>query len=90
ITTRSGLVLDGPSIHMPLPFINPEEDECVEETLTDLELAENTIKVLPPLVQKAKPTSLKNYVVYKRDPLHPNMPYPSRMHQEKLQEKDKV
>nr|GEW10377.1 reverse transcriptase domain-containing protein [Tanacetum cinerariifolium] len=39
ITTRSGLVLDGPSIHMPPPFINPEEDERVEETLTDLELA---------------------------------------------------
>ncbi|GJW85019.1 reverse transcriptase domain-containing protein [Tanacetum coccineum] len=90
ITTRSGLVLDGPSIPMPPPFINPEEDERVEETLTDPELAENTIKVLPPLVQKAKPTSLKNYVVYKRDPLHLNIPYPSRMHQEKLQEKDEV
>ncbi|GKB63130.1 reverse transcriptase domain-containing protein [Tanacetum coccineum] len=27
ITTQSGLVLDGPSILMPPPFINPEEDE---------------------------------------------------------------
>ncbi|GJV60704.1 reverse transcriptase domain-containing protein [Tanacetum coccineum] len=27
ITTRSGLVLDGPSVPMPPPFINPEEDE---------------------------------------------------------------
>ncbi|GKE54866.1 hypothetical protein Tco_1490022, partial [Tanacetum coccineum] len=27
ITTRSGLVLDGPSIPMPPPFINLEEDE---------------------------------------------------------------
>ncbi|GJX96702.1 reverse transcriptase domain-containing protein [Tanacetum coccineum] len=62
--------------------------ERVEETLTDPELAEYTIKVPPPLVQKAKPTSLKNYVVHKRDPLHPNIPYPSRMHQEKQQEKD--
>ncbi|GKA40382.1 hypothetical protein Tco_0732975 [Tanacetum coccineum] len=35
ITTRSGLVLDGPTVPMPPPFINPEEDECVEETLTD-------------------------------------------------------
>ncbi|GJW03026.1 hypothetical protein Tco_1561882 [Tanacetum coccineum] len=35
ITTRSGLVLDGPSVPMPPPFINPEEDERVEETLTD-------------------------------------------------------
>nr|GEX18824.1 reverse transcriptase domain-containing protein [Tanacetum cinerariifolium] len=35
ITTRSGLVLNGPSVPMPPPFINPEEDERVEETLTD-------------------------------------------------------
>ncbi|GJZ27638.1 reverse transcriptase domain-containing protein [Tanacetum coccineum] len=90
ITTRSGLVLDGPSIPMPPPFINPEEDERVEETLMDPELGEFTIKDPPPLVQKAKPTSLKNYVVQKRDPLHPNIPYPSRMHQEKQQEKDEV
>ncbi|GJX26744.1 reverse transcriptase domain-containing protein [Tanacetum coccineum] len=67
-----------------------KEDERVEETLTDPKLAEYTIKVPPPLVQKAKPTSLKNYVVHKRDPLHPNIPYPSRMHQEKQQEKDEV
>ncbi|GJV15453.1 reverse transcriptase domain-containing protein [Tanacetum coccineum] len=90
ITTRSGLVLDGPSVPMPPPFINPEEDERVEETLTDLELVEYTIKVPPPLVQKAKPTSLKNYVVHQRDPRHPHIPYPSRMHQEKQQEKDEV
>ncbi|GKD59116.1 hypothetical protein Tco_1296625 [Tanacetum coccineum] len=75
---------------MPSPFINPEEDERVEETLTDSELVEYTIKVPPPLVQKAKPTSLKNYVVHKRDPLHPHIPYPSRMHQEKQQEKDEM
>ncbi|GKA02128.1 reverse transcriptase domain-containing protein [Tanacetum coccineum] len=37
ITTRSGLVLDGPTVPMPPPFINPEEDERVEETLTDPE-----------------------------------------------------
>ncbi|GJZ96694.1 reverse transcriptase domain-containing protein [Tanacetum coccineum] len=90
ITTRIGLVLDGPSVPMPPPFINPEEDERVEETLTDPELAEYTIKVPPPLVQKAKPTSLKNYMVHQRDPLHPNIYYPSRMHQEKQQEKDEV
>ncbi|GJX20988.1 reverse transcriptase domain-containing protein [Tanacetum coccineum] len=90
ITTRSGLVLDGPSIPMPPPFINLEEDERVEETLTDPELLWYTIKVPPPLVQKTKPTSLKNYVVHKRDPLHLNFPYPSRMHQEKQQEKDEV
>ncbi|GJX07327.1 reverse transcriptase domain-containing protein, partial [Tanacetum coccineum] len=57
ITTRSGLVLDGPFVPMPPPFINPKEDERVEETLTDLEHGEFTIKVPPPLVQKAKPPS---------------------------------
>ncbi|GJZ92437.1 hypothetical protein Tco_0664502 [Tanacetum coccineum] len=50
ITTRSGLVLDGPSVPMPPPFINSEEDKRVEETLTDPELAKYTIKVPPPLV----------------------------------------
>ncbi|GJU77521.1 hypothetical protein Tco_1274591 [Tanacetum coccineum] len=44
ITTRSGLVLDGPFVPMPPPFINPKEDERVEETLTDQDLAEFTIK----------------------------------------------
>nr|GEY74004.1 hypothetical protein [Tanacetum cinerariifolium] len=45
ITTRSGIVLDGPSIPIPPPFINPEEDERVNETLTDQDLAEYTIKL---------------------------------------------
>ncbi|GJX72143.1 reverse transcriptase domain-containing protein [Tanacetum coccineum] len=78
ITTRSGLVLDGPSVPMPPPFINPEEDERVEETLTDPKHGEFTIKVPPPLVQKAKPPSQRNYVVHQRDPRHPHIPYPSR------------
>nr|GEW89082.1 reverse transcriptase domain-containing protein [Tanacetum cinerariifolium] len=64
ITTRSGLALDGPFILMPPPFINPEEDEHVEETLTDLKLGE--------------------------DPLHPNIPYPSRMYKQKQQDKDEI
>nr|GEV34621.1 retrotransposon protein, putative, unclassified [Tanacetum cinerariifolium] len=61
ITTRSGLVLDGPSVPIPPPFINPEDDERVEETLTDPNLVEYTIKVPPPLVQKAKPPSQIKY-----------------------------
>nr|GEW96771.1 reverse transcriptase domain-containing protein [Tanacetum cinerariifolium] len=65
ITTRSGLVLDGPSVPMPSLFINSEEDERAYETLTDQDLAEYTIKVPSPLVQKAKPPSQRNYVVGK-------------------------
>nr|GEY77169.1 reverse transcriptase domain-containing protein [Tanacetum cinerariifolium] len=80
ITTRSGIVLDGPFVPIPPPFINSKEDEYVEETLTDQDLAEYTIKVPPPLVQKPKPFSQRNFFVHQRDPLHPNIPYPSRMH----------
>ncbi|GJU88963.1 reverse transcriptase domain-containing protein [Tanacetum coccineum] len=88
ITTRSGLVLDGPTVPMPPPFINPEEDERVEETLTDPEHGEYTIKVPPPQVQKAKPPSQRNFVIHQRDPRYPHIPYPSRMNQEKQKEKD--
>ncbi|GJU26520.1 reverse transcriptase domain-containing protein [Tanacetum coccineum] len=49
ITTRSGLVLDEPFVPMPSPFINPEEDERVEETFTDLEYGKFTIKMLKAL-----------------------------------------
>nr|GEY75404.1 hypothetical protein [Tanacetum cinerariifolium] len=89
ITTQSGIVLDGPFVHIPPPFINLNEDKCVEETLTDHDLAEYTIKVPPPLVQKSKPPSQRKFVVHQRDPLHPNIPYPLRMHKQKQQEKDK-
>nr|GEX06104.1 hypothetical protein [Tanacetum cinerariifolium] len=90
ITTRSGIILDGPSVPMPPPLINPEEDERVEETLTDPKLGEFIIKVPPPPVQKAKPPSQRNYLVHQRDPLHPNIHYPSRMHKQKQQDKDEI
>nr|GFD01804.1 reverse transcriptase domain-containing protein [Tanacetum cinerariifolium] len=48
ITTRSGLVTNGPTIPNPPKSVNPEEDECVEEKYTDLDHAEYTIKVPPP------------------------------------------
>nr|GEV83800.1 hypothetical protein [Tanacetum cinerariifolium] len=90
ITTRSGLVLDGPTVPTPPLFINSKEDERVEETLTDPDLSEYTIKVPPRPVQKYKPLYQRDYVVHQRDPLHPNIPYPSRMLQQKQQEKDEV
>nr|GEY99963.1 hypothetical protein [Tanacetum cinerariifolium] len=55
ITTRSGLVTKGPTVPNPLKSVNPAEDECIEETYTDPDLAEYTIKVPPPPVQKPKP-----------------------------------
>nr|GEW46098.1 reverse transcriptase domain-containing protein [Tanacetum cinerariifolium] len=51
IPTRSGIVLDGPFVPIPPPFINLEEDERVKETLTDQDLAEYTIKIPPPLLK---------------------------------------
>nr|GEV04436.1 reverse transcriptase domain-containing protein [Tanacetum cinerariifolium] len=51
ITTRSGLVLDGPFVPMPPPFINLEEDERVEVTLTDSKLGTN-INLIPLSVWK--------------------------------------
>nr|GEX40409.1 DNA-directed DNA polymerase [Tanacetum cinerariifolium] len=54
ITSRSGIVLDGPTVPTPPSFINPEEDKRVEETLTDPDLFEYTIKVPhPPKMLKA-------------------------------------
>nr|GEW59684.1 reverse transcriptase domain-containing protein [Tanacetum cinerariifolium] len=48
ITTRSGLVTNGPTVPTPPKSITPEVDEHVEETYTDPDLAEYTIKVPPP------------------------------------------
>nr|GEW19425.1 reverse transcriptase domain-containing protein [Tanacetum cinerariifolium] len=48
ITNQSSLVLDGPTVPTPSPYINPKDDKRVEETLTDPNLSEYTIKVPPP------------------------------------------
>nr|GEX53604.1 reverse transcriptase domain-containing protein [Tanacetum cinerariifolium] len=90
ITTRSGLVTDGPTVPTPSKSVTPEEDECVEETYTDPDLAEYTIKVPPPPVQKYKPLVQRNFVLHTRDSLFPNIPYPSRMLKQKQQEKDEI
>nr|GEV24290.1 reverse transcriptase domain-containing protein [Tanacetum cinerariifolium] len=65
ITTRSSLVIDGPTVPIPPKFVNPEEDERVAETLTDPDLVEYTIKV-PPLVKKYKPPSQREYAMHQR------------------------
>nr|GEY71126.1 reverse transcriptase domain-containing protein [Tanacetum cinerariifolium] len=60
ITTRSGLVIDGPTVPTPPTSINSKVDECVEETFTDPDLAEYTIKVPPPPYQKMLKALLSN------------------------------
>nr|GFC35992.1 reverse transcriptase domain-containing protein [Tanacetum cinerariifolium] len=70
ITTRSGLVTEGPTVPSPPKPVNPEEDEIVEETYTDPDHAEYKIKVPPPPpVQKPKPPSQRNFVIHTRDSL---------------------
>nr|GEX65704.1 hypothetical protein [Tanacetum cinerariifolium] len=88
ITTRSGLVTDGPTVSTPPKSITLEVDEHIEETYTDPDLVEYTIKVLPPPAQKYKPPSQREFVVHQRDPHNPNILYPFRMLKQKQQEKD--
>nr|GEU45179.1 reverse transcriptase domain-containing protein [Tanacetum cinerariifolium] len=90
ITTRSGLVTDGPTVLTPPKFVTPEDDECVDETYTDLDLAEYTIKVPHPLVQKHKPPIQRHFVLHTRDSPLLNILYPSRMLKQKQQEKDEI
>nr|GFA72350.1 hypothetical protein [Tanacetum cinerariifolium] len=80
ITTRSGLVTNGPTVPTPPKSVTPEEDERVEETYTDPNLAEYTIKVPPPPVQKQKhkPPSQRNFVVHTRDSSLPNIIDPGK------------
>nr|GFB08426.1 reverse transcriptase domain-containing protein [Tanacetum cinerariifolium] len=88
ITTRSGLVTEGPTIPNPPKPVNPEEDECVKEQYTDPDHAEYNIKVPPPPpVQKPKPQIQRNFVIHTRYSLPSRIPYPSRMLKQKQQEK---
>nr|GFA67908.1 reverse transcriptase domain-containing protein [Tanacetum cinerariifolium] len=48
ITTRSGLVAEGPTVPNPPKSVNPEDDECVEEMYTDPDHVKYNIKVPPP------------------------------------------
>nr|GEW98763.1 reverse transcriptase domain-containing protein [Tanacetum cinerariifolium] len=90
ITTRSVLVTDGPTVPTPPKSSTPKVGERVEETFMDPDLTEYTIKVPPPPTQKYKPPAQREFVVHKRDPLHSNILYPSRMLKQKQQEKDEV
>nr|GEY03978.1 hypothetical protein [Tanacetum cinerariifolium] len=67
ITTHSGLVTNGPTIPTPPKSVTPEEEECVEETYTDPDLAKYTIKVPPPPVKKPKPLIQRHFVLHTRD-----------------------
>nr|GFA70869.1 hypothetical protein [Tanacetum cinerariifolium] len=46
ITTQSGLVTEGPTVPNPPKPVNPEKDECVEETYTDPDHAEDSVNLI--------------------------------------------
>nr|GFA35896.1 hypothetical protein [Tanacetum cinerariifolium] len=91
ITTRSGRVTKGPTVPNPPKSVNPKEDECVEETYTNPDHTEYTIKVPPHTpVPKPKPPIQRNFVLHTRDSLLPHITYPSRMLKQEQQEKDVI
>nr|GEW35472.1 reverse transcriptase domain-containing protein [Tanacetum cinerariifolium] len=66
-----GLVTDGPTVPTPPKSITPEVDERVEETYTDPNLAEYTIKVPPPPQEKDEVQIQKFWKMFKQ--LHLNI-----------------
>ncbi|GJT16617.1 reverse transcriptase domain-containing protein [Tanacetum coccineum] len=97
ITTRSGIVLAGPSVPPP-PLSSSSFSKEVEqdpEMITDQVLPESTTRVPPPIVQPSpssrsfeiplSPSSLPSELP-KRNPHQPPIPYPSRLNKEKLQD----
>ncbi|GJW66850.1 reverse transcriptase domain-containing protein [Tanacetum coccineum] len=100
ITTRSGNVLAGSSVPPPTPSSFKEEEvERDLETITDYVLTESTTKVPPPVVQPSPssrtseipppPTSFSSELP-KRNPHQPQIPYPSSLNKEKLQDKSGI
>nr|GEU30787.1 reverse transcriptase domain-containing protein [Tanacetum cinerariifolium] len=70
ITTRSGLVTDGPTIPTPPKSVTPEVGERVEETYTNPNLTDYTIKVPPPPASSHFQLTL-SFVDYENDPRVP-------------------
>ncbi|GKE13163.1 hypothetical protein Tco_1416714, partial [Tanacetum coccineum] len=93
ITTRSGVTLVGPSV--PPPSSSSNEVKQKPETTTDQVLTKSTTRV-PPLVVQPSPAStsselppapISSPVVPERNLHQPQIPYPSRLNKEKLQDK---
>nr|GEZ62162.1 reverse transcriptase domain-containing protein [Tanacetum cinerariifolium] len=96
ITTRSGIVLDGPSV---LLFSSSKEVKRDSETNMDPVLTKSTIRVSPPVVKSPRvsrssvipPLPISSYFeLPKRNPHQPLIHYPSRLNKEKLQDKSDI
>ncbi|GJX50567.1 reverse transcriptase domain-containing protein [Tanacetum coccineum] len=101
ITTRSGVVLDGPLPPMPPPFVNPDNEVAKETEVTkdqvQLNSSQSTARVQPPVVQirekvqnKGKEPIVETRVDNEPFKTKTRLPYPSRVEHEKKGENDKV
>ncbi|GJT45670.1 hypothetical protein Tco_0954385 [Tanacetum coccineum] len=101
ITTRSGVVLDGPLPPMPPPFVNPDNEVAKERG--DKEPSEYIIdhkvpsRVQPPVVQirekvqnKGKEPIVEIRVDNELSKTKTNLPYPSRVEKDKNRERDDI
>ncbi|GJS13425.1 hypothetical protein Tco_0407897 [Tanacetum coccineum] len=83
ITTRSGVAYEGPSIptnHYPKKVVERETEETTDKEQTNFQ--GSTAHIQPPVI----PIPILEPDVY-RDFTSLNIPYPSRLNQEKLREK---
>ncbi|GJX14272.1 reverse transcriptase domain-containing protein [Tanacetum coccineum] len=101
ITTRSGVVLDGPLPPMPPPFVNPDNEKAKETEVTkdqvQLNSSQSTARVQPPVVQikekvqnKEKEPVVEPRVVNEPLKTKTNLPYPSRVEKDKNRERDDI
>nr|GFC24185.1 reverse transcriptase domain-containing protein [Tanacetum cinerariifolium] len=78
ITTRSGAVYEGPSIPTPKKVVKRETEETTDKEKTNFQGSNAHIQ--PPVTLIPKPDVLKTLS-------KPNIPYPSRLNDQKLHEK---
>nr|GEU88180.1 reverse transcriptase domain-containing protein [Tanacetum cinerariifolium] len=77
ITTRSGVAYEGPSIPTPKTVVEQETEETMDKEQTNFQ--GSTAHIQPPVTLISKPNVLKTLP-------KPNIPYPSRLNDQKLHE----
>nr|GEU79767.1 DNA-directed DNA polymerase [Tanacetum cinerariifolium] len=78
ITTRSGVAYEGPSIPTPKKVVKRETEDTTDKEQTNFQ--GSTAHIQPPVVPITEPDVLKTLP-------KPNVPYPSRLNDQKLREK---
>nr|GEX39805.1 reverse transcriptase domain-containing protein [Tanacetum cinerariifolium] len=78
ITTRSGVAYEGPSIPTPKKVVEREIEETTDKEQSNFQ--RSTTHIQPPVTRIPKPDVLKTLP-------KPNIPYPSRLNDQKLREK---